>query len=465
MNSFTQLSTERKVFITFALMFCVLMLLGATAIVTSRRFLSTTDMVSHTYAVIARIKAVRAALDQTESAQRAFIITGDDAFLLPQDASLSDLDTALADLRDLTSDNPVQQRRLDRLGGLVAEWRARLSDMQLLRQQQGFAAAAAQVRLRTLADVSAAISGVLDAMRGEEQRLLAGRLGREKIRSRVMFSIYGLIGVAALGFMVAIYPRIRTEIVRRREAQAALAAANAELEAKAGQLESANKELESFSYSVSHDLRSPLRAIAGYGRMLEEDHSGTLDQEGLRLLGVIRKNADRMGGLIDDLLAFSRLGRKSLELTLVDMAGLAARAREELNTAEPGSTRQFDIDPLPPVPGDTALLQQVWINLLSNAVKYSSRTAQPRISVSSHDDGEERVYCVRDNGAGFDMRYYHKLFGVFQRLHAQDQFPGTGIGLAIVHRIITRHGGRVWAESVPGEGASFYFALPRGEQS
>jgi signal transduction histidine kinase len=232
---------------------------------------------------------------------------------------------------------------------------------------------------------------------------------------------------------------------------------------RTAQLEESNRELESFSYSVSHDLRSPLRAIDGFARILTEDHCGRLDDEGRRLLGVVRDNSRKMGGLIDDLLEFSRLGRKPLSTTLIDMKRMVEEVIAELELPERKSL-ELAVGMLPPVQGDATLVKQVWANLLANAVKFSAKRERPVIEVSGEDNGVETVYCVKDNGAGFDMKYYDKLFGVFQRLHGAAEFPGTGVGLAIVQRVITRHGGRVWAEGKVNEGAAFYFSMPRGSR-
>ncbi len=238
---------------------------------------------------------------------------------------------------------------------------------------------------------------------------------------------------------------------------------NQDLRQRAALLEAANKELESFSYSVSHDLRAPLRAVDGFAQILEEDYSGRLDGEGLETVAVIRQSTQRMGHLIDDLLAFSRLGRTEVDAVEVDMAQLAHSALQEACEAA-ARPPALTIAPLPPAWGDRALLQQVWRNLVSNAVKFSAKVQAPEIHISARMESSGPVYCVRDNGAGFDMRYYDKLFGVFQRLHAADEYPGTGVGLAIVQRIVARHGGRVWAESTIGEGASFFFLLPKGRE-
>jgi len=237
------------------------------------------------------------------------------------------------------------------------------------------------------------------------------------------------------------------------------------LRQSADELASINRELESFTYSVSHDLRAPLRHIDGYARMLAEDGGDRLDGELRRYLDEIGASARRMGRLIDDLLAFSRLSRQSLTRLTVDMEALVESALSEAGSGKP-LVATVAVGPLPAVQADPALLRQVWTNLLANAIKYSGkRGADALVEVTGESDGDMARYQVRDNGVGFDMRYVDKLFQVFQRLHLQDEFEGTGVGLAIVQRIISRHGGRVWAEGELGKGATFTFELPiAGEQ-
>lgn len=225
-------------------------------------------------------------------------------------------------------------------------------------------------------------------------------------------------------------------------------------------LAEANKELDAFSYSVSHDLRAPIRAIDGYARIVEEDYGGRLDDEGRRVLGVIRSSAAHMAQLIDDLLTFSRLGRKEPAKRHLDMESLVGEVVRELGPDKPAA--KIELQTLPPAEADRSLLRQVWANLIANALKYSGKRADAEVHIGGRLEPGERVYWVRDNGVGFDMRYAAKLFGVFQRLHASDEFPGTGVGLAVVQRVVARHGGRVWAEGRPGEGACFYFSLPAG---
>jgi signal transduction histidine kinase len=258
---------------------------------------------------------------------------------------------------------------------------------------------------------------------------------------------------------------IERDDVARSVALAELARTNKaeeQLRLHAGELEALNAELESFSYSVSHDLRAPVRAVLGYTRAIVEDYGSVLDVEGRRLLSVVEGEASRMGDLIDDLLAFSRLGRQPMANSFVNMSRLARDVvDEQMSTAGEGSL-SVDIADLPGVRGDSTLLRQVWVNLISNAIKYSSKTKLPELHVWATAEPTRTVYHVRDNGVGFDMTYANKLFGVFQRLHRSEEFPGTGVGLAIVMRIVQRHGGTVWANARIGEGATFSFALPNG---
>jgi PAS domain S-box-containing protein len=262
------------------------------------------------------------------------------------------------------------------------------------------------------------------------------------------------------GELVAVYDDVTARKRAEKEVQDLNRELEARVQARTAELRAANEELEAFSYSVSHDLRAPLRAIDGFSRVMDEEYGRGLDEEGRRLLGVIRANTQRMSQLIDDLLAFSRAGRHRMQRAPVDMAALAREAFGEQLPEAARARVTLNVGALPNVDGDPAMLRQVWANLLSNAVKFSAPKEKPVIEVFGEVDGEDAVYHVRDNGVGFDMQYADKLFGVFQRLHSTGEFEGTGVGLALVQRIVQRHGGRVWAEGTVGEGATFSFALP-----
>jgi signal transduction histidine kinase len=253
-----------------------------------------------------------------------------------------------------------------------------------------------------------------------------------------------------------------TMVVRVHDSQQAL---EERVRDRTSQLQVANQELESFSYSVSHDLRAPLRAIDGFSRILEEDHAASLSAGAQRYLGLIRDNAKQMGRLVDDLLDFSRLGRQPLQKRDVHPEEIARQVLDELRSEQEGRRLKISIDTLPVAQADPSLLKQVYVNLISNALKYSRVRDQGEINIGAIDTNgshQPTIYFVRDNGAGFDMQYVDKLFGVFQRLHLAEEFEGTGVGLAIAQRIVARHGGRIWAEGEVDKGATFFFTLQGG---
>lgn len=266
---------------------------------------------------------------------------------------------------------------------------------------------------------------------------------------RFLIGIYSLIGLLGIGFTMVI---VRANAERR--------SAQRLLEARNTQLVEANKALEAFSYSVSHDLRGPLWNIDGCSRILLENHAGTLHAEGRRLLTSVRDKAQRMGQLIDDLLTFSRIGRIPLTASTVNMERLVQDILEELKPALGERTARFNVTPLPDVRGDSAMIRQVLMNLLANAVKFTRPALHADIEVGARTERGQTIYYVKDNGVGFDMQRKHELFRVFQRLHRQEEFEGTGVGLAIVQQVVHRHGGTVWAEGKVNEGATFYFSLP-----
>jgi light-regulated signal transduction histidine kinase (bacteriophytochrome) len=251
------------------------------------------------------------------------------------------------------------------------------------------------------------------------------------------------------------------DISDRKHREEEIRKLNQELEKKTADLEASNKELEAFAYSVSHDLRAPLRHMVGYTELLQKNISSTLDEKSLRYMKTILESAKRMGTLIDDLLAFSRIGRAETRQRPVNMEELVKEVLLDVQRETEGRDITWTIGALPDAFGDRPMLRLALVNLIANAVKFTRTRPRAEIEISSLEKQKDAVVVfVRDNGVGFDMKYAHKLFGVFQRLHQAGTFEGTGIGLATVQRIIHRHGGRVWAEGVVDGGATFFFSLP-----
>jgi signal transduction histidine kinase len=433
-----------------------LLLLASISYVTYRstvRFADSAQLVDQTHLVIKQINQVLADVREAENAQRGYLITGDTTFLQPYDAVVTRLPDEIALLRELAQDNPAQQQAITELDEMIAK------KMRILRI--GIDTLAQRRRIDNM-EMVALVAGedrqLMYRIRTQVERMIASEESLLVQRAEIleagtrMTKAWILLGnLLAAALLIMAFFAVLLEIAQHRHT-------NGELAMSAAQLELTNKELESFSYSVSHDLRSPLRAIDGYSRIFEEDFADRLDAEGLRLLAVIRSSSKKMGQLIDDLLSFSRMGRKPVDAAMVDMNLLVDDVWQEVSAGH--DNVKLNKPSLPAVWGDRALLRQVLHNLLSNAVKYSSSKSSPVVDISAEKKADEFVYCVRDNGVGFDMRFYNKLFGVFQRLHTENEFPGTGVGLAIAQRVVVRHGGRIWADSKLGEYAAFYFSLP-----
>jgi len=362
-----------------------------------------------------------------------------------------------------STDDAIYSMTLD---GVILTWN------RAAEQMYGYTAAdvtGAPVTLLQPPDTPDEASQILERLRGGEHITHYETVRQRKDGTRLNVSLTISPITDASGRIIAA-SAIARDITRRTQAEAALQRLNADLEERVVQrtreLQATNEELEAFSYTVAHDLRAPLITIAGFSELLLEDCGGQLGEDALRRLRLVADNARRMGRLIDDLLAFARLGRRSVAEAVVQPAEIARGAWDELDGVRGGRHVDLAIGDLPPCRADGALLRQVFVNLLGNALKFTRGQETPRIDVGWRADLEgshERAYFVKDNGPGFDPRYAHKLFRIFQRLHSTDEFEGTGVGLATVHRIVLRHGGRVWAEGDVGKGATFFFTLRRAE--
>ena len=444
-------SLQIKIGLIVALL--ILVSLSGMTLIRIQQFAESSKAVEETHLVIEALHQILLDVKDAESAQRGYLLTGHADFLLAHDAVAQRLTGRLRTLRELTlghlkqrDEIPVLQdmilQRMNALANGIALFRAPMLDRrQIIDLIQGQGAS-------SMAQLHVQVHRMLATEESELKR--RATLVSDNAASTRKWIFFGNL-FAVLLLLSGVWAILR-EIEQRRWAQR-------ETQKSIAQLELTNKELESFSYSVSHDLRSPLRAIDGYSRILQEDYEDKLDDEGRRVLDVVRNSSKKMGMLIDDLLTFSKLGRKPVELRKIDMNELVDEVWRDV-ASHTDKVPDFKKEYLPSCYGDRALVRQVLFNLLSNSVKYSSTVSEPSIAVFASEDEDEMIYSVRDNGVGFDMRFYDKLFGVFQRLHSESEFPGTGVGLAIVKRVVVRHGGRVWAQSEPAKETVFNFSLP-----
>jgi two-component system sensor kinase len=484
------LTIARKGLLLIALPLVAQFAFGAALLIVSRSAVEAHSWELHSQQVLSRAYGLKASLLVAQSNLRAYVLTEERAFRAECNEAEQGVPGEIAALSRLVADNPAQTGRVRRMVGTAGDFlRFQNENAELVaagRREASITLIATQAGNHLLGRFLLPMNEFL----AEEERLAKVRHDQASTSNRKANAVVAggmllnvlLAGVMAVAFTRSINRRlgVLTGNARRLAAEKPLLPPlspgdeiaevdrvfrdmAASLAKTTADLQQANREMEAFSYSVSHDLRTPLRAIDGFSRILLEEYGPHLDDEAKRFLGIIRGNTVTMAQLIDDLLAFSRLSRQPVARVQIDMNELVAQTFAEV--AGTGGSRQMELvlGNLPPLRGDRAMIRQVLANLISNAVKFTAPRAAARIEVGSRTTGGENVYYVKDNGVGFDMRYADKLFGVFQRLHAASEFEGTGVGLAIVQRVIHRHGGRVWAESVPGEGATFYFTVGRDE--
>jgi signal transduction histidine kinase len=385
--------------------------------------------VTHTHLVVEKLQTVLIDINRAETGRRAHLLTGQDGDLEQYKAGINQVRQDIGEVRGLTSDNPRQQEAIRRLEATVGK---ELID---------------EVRMQ------------IGEMRTAEEQLLARRLETAAVGTRRMKAVIVLGNALAILILSMAGFVIHREAGRRDRAEKELQHVNEHLEQRTAELSDTNGELESFSYSVAHDLRAPLRQIAGYSSVLLQDYGPDLDTESRRYLEKVEEGARKMGRLVDDLLSLSKIGRQELALQDTPLDSLLRQVVDDLAPECSGREVEWQIGSLFRAECDPALMKQVFVNLLSNAVKYTGKRERAVIQVGQMMQNDLRVIFVRDNGAGFEMQYVGKLFGVFQRLHKARDFEGTGVGLAIAQRIIRKHGGRIWAEAELDRGATFFFTL------
>ena len=454
MNWFTHWSIERRVLAGFGLVFTGIVVISAISYRNTSVLIENSRLDSKSHELVQLLDSVGEALDTTERGHRRYLVTGEEPYLKSYRMTVEQMPEYLRYLKDLTNELPEQQSRVTTLEQLIAQQLAAESGAITQREKHGYEA------VRHLALSGAAknelegIHRLMTELDSAEQRDLQTRVAQSAKSTKNTIALLVLGAFLQFVLLATVYLLIHLDVTERRRVAK-------ELLRRGELLQAANKELEAFSYSVSHDLRAPLRHIDGYAALLSKTAGEALNDKARHYLQTIADSAKRMGQLIDDLLAFSRMGRQDMLYTTVNLDQLVKDVLHDLRLDLQGRTISWTMSPLPNVSGDPAMLRQVFANLISNALKFTATRPEAKIEVGSttRNPGEVEIF-VRDNGAGFDMQYVNKLFGVFQRLHRNDEFEGTGIGLANVRRIIHRHGGRTWAEGALDQGATFYFSLP-----
>jgi PAS domain S-box-containing protein len=571
-----KITIEQKIRFGIFLALGILLVIGGIGYFSAEHSIVTFRSVDHSHEVMDELDNISIGMLNAEAAARSFTFSGEESLVKTYLSGVSDVESGLTNLRQLTKDDPAQQHRVEALEPLINKKLEWIKGAIVERRAKGFEAASKKLGAAQSLDAMDQVRHLLAQIESEERRHLATRSAKAQKQARVLTGavLFGslaamcLVGFAGIvvrrdfnrrrraeeerdrffnlsrdllciasfdGFFKSLNPvweqvlgysrhelqsspfiefvhpedRPRTlveagkltaggeisffenryrrkdgtwrwlswsaraslearmiyatarDITEQRAAASQIVQLNAELQQHASQLEAANKELEAFSYSVSHDLRAPLRHIAGFVELLRKQTVSVIDATGTRYLSFIAGAVKQMGRLVDDLLNFSRMARSELRQRPLNLEHMVADVRREMRSDLEGRNIDWKIGTLPEVQADPAMLRLALTNLISNAVKYTRPREQARIEIGSLPSSTEHIAYIRDNGVGFDMQYSTKLFGVFQRLHSEDEFEGTGIGLANVRRIMLRHGGRVWADAKEGEGATFYFSLPK----
>jgi len=440
-----ELYTNKYVIAGFVASIATLFILGFYSYQNNQKFLEARTAIFHTTEVLYHIEQAKSNAIKIEELVAWFLVTHDSTFLGDYAEELKSAAVHYTTLKELTVDNASQQIRLDSLRS-IGHRKLEIHQSFVTQFSDAKPVSLSSIQFNSNQKISRDLNWIINGLLAEENSLLEKRIAISKSEMQRFQATFISLIVVILLILTVVFV-----VVNRALGGKTLAEHNTRL---------INKELSAFTYSVSHDLRAPLRSILGFSQVLKEDYGHVLDAEGDRILGKVMRNAQQMGQLIDDLLDFSRTGRKALIIASINVQLQVREVIEELTENNPERKECIRVHELPEIEGDLNMMKQVWINLISNALKYTRNEGVPKIEIGVTTQSKQTTFYVRDNGVGFDMQYYNKLFHVFQRLHTHDEFEGTGVGLALVHRIISRHRGEIWAEAKPNEGATFYFSIP-----
>lgn len=429
----------------------------------------TTERVAQSRLTLQKLETILSLTKDAETGQRGYLLTGQESYLEPYNLAVKTLEPQLAQLKTLSGTESDQQQQLRNLQPLITQKLAELKTTIDLRQNQGFDAAVSVVMTNHGKELMDQIRNTLQQMQREEnERLQKWLNARENadVKAQLIFLLGVILTLFSLYLM---YRAIEQEAIERKNAEASLKQLAEELEVRVQErtaelaevnanLQRSNQELEQFAYVASHDLQEPLRAVNSYAQLLTRKYQGNLDAKADKYLGYIMEGATRMQQLINDLLSFSRVGTRGKPLVLTDCEEVLRQVLDNLKIAIAENQALITHDPLPTIWGDEIQLMQLLQNLIGNAIKFRQEEP-PYVHISAQHQDNEWVFSVRDNGIGIESEYFERIFTIFQRLHSKSEYPGTGIGLAICKKIVERHGGRIWVESAPGNGTTFYFTV------
>lgn len=438
-----KLYLDKRALLGLIVALIILILLGYFSYRNNNQFIASTNLSFQATEVLNYIEQTQTNSARIEEVLAKYMLSGDTTLLTLYNAEITKASGHFNSLLELTEDNPSQRVRIDSLrsiGAMKYELQQRMIGIYKSSKEE----AISMINSTENKILSAGVSRVLSGMLDEENRLLRERIQTSQMEVKQFQTTFSILMVSTFLILVAIFVLINNSFKSRLLA-----------EEKA---QTVNMELEAFTYSVSHDLRAPLRSIRGFTEVMQEEYGEILGKEGNRLLNIVMRNAGRMGQLIDDLLDFSRLGRRTLNYSKIQVRQMVAEIVQEL-TVHDASNVKWEIEHMDEIRADANMMRQVWTNLISNALKYSKKVERPEIKIGSFPKYGTTVYYVKDNGVGFDMKYSDKLFKVFQRLHNNQEFEGTGVGLALVQRIVAKHNGKIWADAKINEGASFFFYI------